>query len=164
MLGIFHVFCTMSLRVGVNIAHWLNPCTTGCLACGRLLFNGLLLRRPIRAARCLHKRARVRCTCVCSSRLCALRVIEWCQHTIFHRFYSPCFIRVFREGTRDLQAVREMRGVGTRCTTSSDESRPRCTRGRGRAAWIAGSLVQRLARVLVMWPPSQLAWQVTMVC
>ena len=76
VLGTFHNFCTMSLRMGVNVAHWLNPCTTGRLACGRLLFNGLLPRRPIRAARCLHKCARVRCTCVRSSRLCALGLLS----------------------------------------------------------------------------------------
>ena len=90
------------------------------LVCVWLLrvLDGLLPGQPFRAARCLHKRARVRRTCVCylrcERRLCAVGVYEWCRRTIFQRCHSPCIVWVFCGGPRSLHAGREARGVGAR--------------------------------------------------
>jgi len=110
---------TGHLRVGVDTAHLAESLRDWArLVCVWLLLDGLLPGRPVGAAHCLRKRARVRRTSVCylrgESRLCAVGVYEWCRRTAFYRCHSPCFVWVFREGPRGLQAGREARGVGAR--------------------------------------------------
>ena len=164
MLGTFHFFYTMSLRVGVNVAHWLNPCMTGRLACGRLSLQwaspeaankGCTLPPSVRGS---GAPASAQVDSVPSGSLSGASIPS---STVF----TPLLRLGLLQGHRGLAGCARDEGrLVLGCTTSSDESRPRCTRGHEHAAWIAGSLVQKLARVLVMWPPSQLAWQVTMVC
>ncbi len=93
-------------RFSVSMRDWAR------LVCDWPLLDGW----PVGTMRCLRKHVRVGRVCVCSlGRECRLRVVEvfeLCRRTAFLRRHSPCFIWVFREGTRDLQAGREARGVG----------------------------------------------------
>src|SRR5712691_8572083 len=112
------------LRVGVDVvdAARYSVCVRDWahLACDWLLLDGW----PVGVTRCLRERVRVGRICVCclarQSRLRVAEDFELCRCTAFLRRHSPCFVWVFREGTRDLQAGREARGVGAWCSVPPD--------------------------------------------